>query len=267
MRYVSFLLFSVLLPSICFSQAHDSLKSKKATLDLEIFQQNVEIAWWLYQYDMVAWRTSDSLLALTDPAVMNLTKEWFCYQDSAEQWHAIYGRYETGAYQPVFHYVMDSTQKVRRTKEQVDTSLSQAYARALRLGYQKLATVMANYDIRFNAYLRRLPNKCIELWFLPAWQPDGRTIYGVELKYVYDPLGKRLLSKIEKIDKIRALTPSRTTIVQLDYQNHKIPPVSGIFFLWSYNRYFGKISIKHFYGKTSLSKMGDEWIWIHEEGG
>lgn len=271
MKYVTFLLAILLFPSLAFSQVNagnTSLHAKEVSMDLEAFQQNVELAYWLYQYDMVAWRTSDSLLASTDPAVRELTREWFCYEDSAGIWHAVYGKYDTGYYQPLFHYILnDSTSKVSRVKEEVDTSLSQAYARSLTLGYDKLAQVMANYGIRFNAYLRRLPNNCIELWFLPAWQPDGRTIYGAEFKYVFDPQGKRLLSKIERFDKLRALTPDRSTVVQLDYQKHKIPPVGSIFFLWSYNRYFGEISIKHFYGKTSLTKAGDEWIWIHEEGG
>jgi hypothetical protein len=271
MKYVTFLLVLLLYPSLTFSQGNvgnASIPAKEMSLDLEAFQHNVELAYWLYQYDMVAWRTSDSLLASTDPAVRELTKEWFCYEDTLGQWHAIYGKYDTGYYQPLFHYILnDSNSQVKRVEEEVDTSLSQAYARALTLGYENLSQVMANYGIRFNAYLRRQPNNCLELWFLPAWQPDGRTIYGAEFKYVFDPRGKRLLNKIERFDKLRALIPDRSTIVELDYQNHKIPPVSSIFFLWSYNRYFGEISIKHFYGKTSLSKAGEEWIWVHEEGG
>lgn len=271
MKYVNFLLAFLSLPCLAISQGGDKdthVSAKAVSLDLEAFQQNVEIAYWLYQYDVVAWRTSDSLLASSDPNVKKLTKEWFCYEDSIGLWHAIYGKYDTGYYQPLFHYILnDSTSEIHRVYEEVDTSLSQAYARALTKGYEKLGQAMANYGIRFNAYLRRQPNQCIELWFLPAWQPDGRTIYGAEFKYVFDPKGKRLLSKIEKFDKLRALTPNRGVVVQLDYQKHKIPPVGSIFFLWSYNRYFGDISIKHFYGKTSLSKAGGEWIWIHEEGG
>jgi hypothetical protein len=271
MKYVSFLLVLLLLPYFAISQGGDKstgLSARDVSLDLEAFQQNVEIAYWLYQYDMVAWRTSDSLLASTDPAVKELTKEWFCYEDSLGLWHAIYGKYDSEYYQPLFHYVLnDSTSRIRRVGEKIDTSLSQAYARALTIGYDKLGQAMSNYGIRFNAYLRRQPNNCIELWFLPAWQPDGRTIYGAEFKYVFDPKGKRLLNKIENFHKLRALTPDRSTVVQLDYKTHKIPPVSSIFFLWSYNRYFGEISIKHFYGKTSLRRAGEEWIWVHEEGG
>jgi len=271
MKYVLLLLCFLLSPLLIFAQGNegnDSLSAKSLHLDLEAFQQNVEIAYWLYQYDMVAWRTSDSLMASKDPEAMNLTKEWFCYEDSIGNWHAVYGRFEDGIYRSVFHYIWDEeTQSVSRATEEVDTSSSQAYARSLTLGYDLLADVMTNYGIRFNAYLRRLPNQCVEVWFLPAWQPDGRTVYGAEFRYVFDPLGKRLLQKREKFEKLRALRPNRGTVVQLDYQKHKIPPVSSIFFLWSYYRYFGEISIKHFYGKTSLTKADGDWIWIHEEGG
>lgn len=79
----SFLLFYTLIfASISFAQ-----KGKTPYPDIADFNQKVELARWLYAYDMVAWQTSDSVMKQDKSELARLGSEWFCFQQN-DTWHA-----------------------------------------------------------------------------------------------------------------------------------------------------------------------------------
>lgn len=105
-----------LLPLIIFGQ-----KNIELTFDIEDFNQKAKTAEWLYMYDAIAWWTSDSVMTQNPTELERLGKEWFCFQSSDNNWHAIYGKYEDNEFDLVFHYLVDTLFSVKRIYDPVDT--------------------------------------------------------------------------------------------------------------------------------------------------
>lgn len=74
--------------------------------DMEEFDKKSEIAEWLFEYDMVAWLTTDSVMASDKKEIEKLGAEWFCYIEDYS-WHAVYGDFENNNYEVVFHYLVE----------------------------------------------------------------------------------------------------------------------------------------------------------------
>ncbi len=82
----------------------------------------MEVAEWLYEYDMIAWRTSDSEMTQDKKDLERLVSDWFCFQKN-DTWHAVYGRYQDNQFDLVFHFKVDNNGQVSKTTETVDTTL------------------------------------------------------------------------------------------------------------------------------------------------
>ena len=97
--------FLFLLPSFIFGQ-----QSQDFAFDMMDFNQKAKTAEWLYEYDMIAWRTTDSLKTADTSELKRLSGEWFCFQTADKNWHAIYGSYKNGVFDLVFHYFRQNYQ-------------------------------------------------------------------------------------------------------------------------------------------------------------
>ena len=87
MKKTFVLIFTLL--SLSLIQAQD--------FDIKDFNEKTETADWLLRYDLVAWYSTDTLMTKDKERINKLGREWFCFQDSTNTWHSVYGKYENGA--------------------------------------------------------------------------------------------------------------------------------------------------------------------------
>ena len=99
--------------------------------DITDFNKKADIAEWLYQYDLIAWKTSDVVMTEPKSEINTLGGEWFCYKDNNNIWHAFYGKDDDGIFNTVFQYTVDSTYLVNKSNIKMDTTVLNAYSRAI----------------------------------------------------------------------------------------------------------------------------------------
>ena len=256
---IIFTILLISLTAITYGQA-----SKEQSFDVVDFNKKREIAEWLYQYDMIAWQTSDSVLAQNKKDLERLGGEWFCLEKNGI-WHAIYGKYQNNIFDLVFHFKIDSTGKVRKTTETIDTALTHRYSRALQsAGAQMKKKYNEGFNLKFNQYIRENADQTISVWILPAFQPNHTAVYGGEFSYTFDASGTKILKddsyfmgqfKGFKVDKPRE--------IGLEYPEADKPTLGAIFFAWYYKSYFTKIIIEDSQNISLLLKSENGWDWIH----
>jgi hypothetical protein len=206
------------------------------------FMANDETARWLAQYDAVAWVTSDLVTALPKDEFQRLGQEWFCFENSGT-WHAVYGRYDTltDRYAIGVHYRSDGSRFVRTT-DAVDTTAMLELARAVHFAEGRSEPAIGN-RVRYNVYVRRLGDRRLEVWLLPAWQPNGVLLYGVELRQTLDSSGRALVDSAYMIGGLRGIRPDTTRTLNIVDDQHEVPTVGETFFAWAYHKYFAHIRI------------------------
>ena len=252
------ILFFIALTTVSFGQ-----KSKELSFDIADFNQKAEVAEWLYQYDMVAWRTSDSVMSEDKNEIARLGTEWFCFEVN-ETWHAIYGKYENNKFDLVFHYKMDRNGQVIRTIESVDTTLLNTYSRALQTANTQIKALKDTVSLKFNQYIKENEDKTFTVWLLPAFQPNSVAVYGGEFIYTIDPTGTRLLKDDSYFQgEFRGFKVNNPREIWLNYQETEKPTLGTVFFVWYYKSYFTKIIIDNSKSITSAIKSDDQWTWIH----
>lgn len=232
--------------------------------DIPDFNKKAALAEWLYEYDAIAWWTSDSVMKGDQAEIAQLGAEWFCLRDDAKNWHAYYGKDQEGVFHTVFHYVVDSAYNVRRSFEETDSTILNPYSRALVNTATQMEPLRDSITIRFNQYLYENQDGEIEVWVFPAFQPDGTAVYGGEFHFVFDASGHHLLSKDEYFQgNFRGFQVGEPREIWLNYRDTDKPTVGAVFFAWYYKKYFTEINIDT---RTSTSKpveSNGSYSWIH----
>jgi len=248
---------------IIISLSLNTIQAQK--FDLKDFNKKFKTAEWLYKYDLVAWWSTDSLMTKDKEKFKQLGREWFCFQDSTNTWHSVYGKYENGKYNQVFHFVVKSRNEVSESKEQIDTSFLNVRGKVLKIAFKQMKYVSDSTSIRFNHYIRKNKSGNFDIYIFPAFQPNGTAIYGGEFIYEISPSGEIVRNNSYYQGKFRGYKTDKPVEIKLDYRELKKPTLGGIFFAWYYKSYFSKIFINT---KESLStpfKDGNKYIWIHVE--
>jgi hypothetical protein len=239
----------------------------KLNFDITDFNKKFEVAQWLYKYDLVAWWTSDSVMVQNKKDIARLGKEWFCFPDQNDTWHAVYGKYNNGKFDLVFHYTVDNKLKVKRTNNPVDTLILNSFSRALITANNQLTSLKDTSSIRFNQFIKQNEDKTFTVWILPGFQPDGTAVYGGEFIFTINRTGNTLL-KVDsyfhgnfsgfKVDKSRE--------VWMNYRDKEKPTLGAIFFVWYYKNYFKNIFIDNSISKSTIVKNEDNtYSWVHTE--
>ena len=229
------------------------------------FAVNERIANWILAYDRVAWITSDSVMAAPPALRDGLGGEWFCLEQ-ADTWHAVYGRYSADSqrYRIVFHYQGGATSPFVSSKAPLDTLELVAFARALSEARAAFPDTLTATNIRFNQYVRRLPDRSIEVWFLPAQQSNGLIVWGAELRYIYASDGGARLASTVTGSALRGLYPDTTRTVDINERTRDIPSVGAIFVLLAYKHDFQKIYVWTSRFLTTLVRGDDgQYVWIN----
>lgn len=268
--YTKCLLFTVLflvLGAIVAPVHSQNPQPKSPKFDVAEFDKKFETVRWLVEYDEVAWKTSDVVMAEDKSEVAKLGSEWFCLQDSKKQWHAFYGKLAEGKFLAVFQYTFGPNAKVTRSVEKFDPKILDAYAIALTTAKTKLKASIPQGSPRFNQYIRKESNGTFGVWMLPAFQPDGTAVYGGEAYYSIDSAGTKIL-KEESYFKPDFLgfksSPPRE--IWLNFRELEKPNLGAIFFVWYYKPYFTNIIIDNARSTSSVVDAGKgEFIWVHVE--
>lgn len=261
-RYLLVLVMALLtigLTTLTFAQ-----KSKGLNFDIADFNQKMEVADWLYEYDMIAWRTSDSVMTQDKKDLERLGNEWFCFKQN-DIWHAVYGKYENNQFDLVFHFVVDEGQ-VSKTSETIDTTLLHRYSRALQTAAGQLKALRDTINLSFNQYIRENDDQTLSVWILPAFQPNSYAVYGGEFIYTIDQTGTKVLKDDSYFQgQFRGFKVDNPREIWIDYPEIEKPTLGAVFFAWYYKSYFTKIVIDTSKSISTPFMSDNNWTWIHAE--
>lgn len=247
-----------------------SVKKEKSKFfhgfDMEKFNKYAEQSSWLYEYDAIAWWTSDSVLTEPESERNKLGTEWFCFRDENKTWHAVYGKFADNKYDVVFHYEVDTNYVVRKTQSDIDTAITYPLARAM--SKINLDTIV-KIQVRHNSYVQQNDDNEIEIWYFPAFQTDNTAIWGSEYWFKFDSTGNKLLDSRIINRGYWGVKPDENKEITIDYIEYETPPPGAIFFAWYYRKFFKKITINRKFGQSSPfynENNGNEyWNWIHTD--
>jgi hypothetical protein len=199
--------------------------------------------------------------------IARLGKEWFCFQDKSDIWHAVYGKYESGKFDLVFHYTVDKTSKVKRSGNPIDTIILNTYSRALITANNQLRTLRDTSSIRFNQFVKQNDDRTFTVWILPGFQPDGTAVYGGEFIYKIDRTGKKLLEADSYFHgNFSGFKVDKSLEVVMNYQDKDKPTLGSVFFVWYYKKYFKNIFIDNSKSKSTVVRHEDKtYSWVHTE--
>lgn len=242
-------------------------KNKGPNFDIADFNQKFEVAEWLCKYDLVAWWTSDSVMAQDKKEIERLGKEWFCYQDQNNTWHAVYGKYDKGTFDLVFHFTVDNNSKVNRTYDKVDTLILNSYSRALITANKQISALKDTVNIRFNQFVKQNDDKTFSVWIFPAFQPNSTAVYGGEFIYTIDQSGNKVLKDDSYFQgNFRGFKVDKPREIWINYRDTDKPTLGAIFFVWYYKQYFTSIYIDCSKSNSTTFKDSDnKYTWIHAE--
>jgi len=259
----------ILFILIIASLASNGQTTKKNTpkFDMVDFNRKFEVVQWLVDYDNVAWKTTDVVMAQDKAEMAKLGAEWFCFQDTNKVWHAVYGKLTNTKYDLVFHFVMDSASKINRTTEKLEQEFLDSHALALKTAGTKLAASIPANSPRFNQYIRRNADKTFSVWLLPSFQTDGLAVYGGEAIYQIDQTGSKITKDESYFQKaFRGFKSVPPREIWLNYSEQEKPSLGAIFFVWYYKPYFTTIFIDNSDSTSSTINSGASgFVWVHVE--
>jgi len=255
----------LLLFVLCSGMAQAQKKAQQPAFDMAAFMDKAATARWLYIYDKVAWWTTDSITQQPKELLQKLGKEWFCYQDSTDNWHAVYGRFDSASYSQVLHFVVDTDAHVSITGALVDTGICNPFSRAINTAYRMAWPVIDSLGLRFNHYVRFSGKEHIEVFLFPAFQQDMYAPFGGEFVYTLDAGGTKVLEDRSYYQgKFRAVKANAEQTVLLDYSELEEPTLGGIFYLWYYKKYFKQIYLRtQTYTHTLYKSESGPYSWLH----
>ncbi|HTN46066.1 MAG TPA: hypothetical protein VL098_06920 [Flavipsychrobacter sp.] len=244
---------------------HNSSKTSQGAF-IKNFDLKMDTVRWLCEYDNIAWWTSDSVSASANEEKQRLGNDWFCFYRN-NLWHAVYGKYDNNSFDMVFHYTVDSANRITRTRETVDSPTLNSYARALVNANNFLRVFPDTQKVKCNQYIKRNDDQTFSVWLLPAFTTNGIAVYGGEFYYLFDESGTKLLSKNEYSIGYRGFKTDPKKEISLNYTAFDEPPLGAVFFTWYYRRHFDKMVIitKKFVSGPYRAKDGYTWIHASRE--
>ena len=264
MKTLTTLLTILLFTFVSFGQ---DKKADKPDFDIIDFNKKFEVAEWLVEYDLVAWKTTDEVMKQDKTELAKLGREWFCFQDKNNVWHAVYGKFTDEKYDLVFHFKIDKDSKIVKTDEKMDAEFLNLHAKALQTANKKMYSTFNDDNVpRFNQYIRQNTDKTFNVWLLPAFQTNGLAVYGGEYIYTLD----KTASKITKDEShfqgnFRAFKTGNPREVWIKYNELEKPTLGAIFFVWYYRNYFTKINLETSKSISSVINISNIYTWVHIE--
>lgn len=263
MKYLASLVLLLAATLTGWAQAARPAAPKFDTTD---FAKKFAVAQWLAEYDEVAWKTTDVMLAQDQKDLARLGAEWFCFKTDDGLWHAVYGKYADAKFDQVFHLTMDKAGKVALVKDKLADEFLLAYAQALRTAQAEMQKRIPEGAPRFNQYIRRNDDKTFVVWLLPAFQTNAVAVYGGEFIYTTNAAGDKITADESYLQaNFRGFATKPPREIWLNYRELQQPTLGAIFFAWYYRPYFTKIFIDTTNYTSALVKTADGYVWAHVE--
>jgi len=269
MRLSRAIAISVLLSVTFVASTHAQGRPKSgAEFPAAKFDSLDRIAFYLWQYDSFAWATSDTLAAqlatIGSDAAKRLGEEWFCFKRDST-WHAVYGRFDEAAdkYDAVAHYTSTGAGGIVRAPAFADTALANRFGRALVTARHQLPDDIRKSGLRFNSYVRAREDGGIDVWYLPAWQPNGWIVYGAEFQYTLDVTGRSVRDSVVQVGQLAGVRPNSTASVNLRTQAPGVATVAELLFIHLYTKHFAHVRVFTRDWVTELIRTNGKEAWIH----
>ena len=240
-----------------------------ATFPTAAFDSVARTAAWLARYDRVAWETSALVTAagphLAPEQVDRIGAEWFCFERDSI-WHAVYGRYDAarGRYDVVLHYTGRPGERFAAAKAPPDSALSARYGRALQMTRARLPAEVRDEGVQLTSFVQPRTDGAIDVWYLPAFQPDGWAVYGIELRYTLDPSAHRVTDSSVVVGTLRGSLLDSTVTIEIDNGGNSMPTVGQAFFAMLYASEFEAILINDRDFISELAMSGGKRAWVHD---
>ncbi len=235
-KVLLFLIFIILLSctKIKISTIPPDLDDPEFIEYEENTRKNFETAYDLYIYDMLAWTTSDSVMARinADPDLeKELGPEWFIYQDKNKSYHAVYGKYyqDRDIYKTVLHFIFDESHEVIYTDVSPDSLICLRYARAINSTSQIVDKFYRKKAIRLNRYVLTGLHSRIHVWYLLAQSTSVYEVYGGDFQYILDPTGREIVDSVWNENGFRIVQPDEEEQIILYNHPNKYPTVDNLF--------------------------------------
>jgi hypothetical protein len=263
MKYFIFLALVLFV----FSDVAGQSTKTGPNFDITDFNRKLEVVQWLVEYDTIAWKTTDVVLAKPKEELTKLGGEWFCFQDEKSVWHAVYGKLVDGKYQMGFHLVVGSDGKITETDAKIDADFLNAHANALSVARLAVRKAVPTNSPTVNQYIKRNADRSFTVWLLPAFLPNGTAVYGPEFIYTIDPTGTKILKdESDSSSDFRGFATKPPREIWLNYRAMDKPSLGAIFFVWYYKEYFTSIIIDNAKSTSTVVKDGHGgYIWLNVE--
>ena len=243
---------------------------KKSIVDPEVFSRNLQLAEELASDDVIAWISTDSILADKSSRLDSLDQTWFVYKE-ADRRYAYYGRYAPGegVYHPKYAFVSTDGATITSIPAVPPRPEATGYAWMIHIGSNFFSRIVDSLqlDIHYNHYIRKnSEEKNYTLWFLPAGYGDY-SAQGIEVRITIDAAAGRVdgyeirgsLLRYFELDK-------KSQRIELDNTYDDTPTLGNLFFALRNRDRFYSIKILNKNSVTSLvySAETGTWDWIHE---
>jgi hypothetical protein len=188
--------------------------------------QNVQTALWMQAYDRVAWATTDLLLKESKETLKDIGPVWFCVEID-HVWYALYGRFQDDAFDIAVCYQQTAKDKFEKVSPPLIADKDR-FARAISLTLPEILETTRRTTVRFNYYIRGNQD-LVEVYYLPAVQPEGKLAYGIEHSFLLNATGQAILSH-EQFGKVLAdATPDKQRTLTLEMKECALPTPQAIF--------------------------------------
>jgi hypothetical protein len=118
--------------------------------------------------------------------------------------------------------------------------------------------------VQLTSFVRPRANGGLDVWFLPAFQPDGWAVHGIELRYGVDPAARRVTDSTAVIGTLRGSLLDSTVTIEIDNERNAVPTVGQAFFATMYASRFAAILIYDRDFISELAPANGRRSWVHD---
>ncbi len=235
-------------------------QSTRPEFDTVLFNQNLEFASWLVEYEYITQLSTDRFKADPERPVT----ETFSYSFN-NAWYTVGGNFTGKAFKITRHIVIDSLYNISDYSGLFDSTSLYSSGLALHQAGILFQPISDTCNLYFNSFVHRNPDKTISVLYLPAFQPSGQAIYGIEWEYIFDETGRKLLKQNSFTKGITAVWVGQPRELWLNYRTTDKPTLGSLFFALAFCDYFTRLRIDTQFTICTLSKNNTgEYFWTQK---
>ncbi len=217
-----------------------------AELDPVALNTRVGIAATLVAYDVVAWTTSDALVAAGMPAGLDGT--WFVVDPGLGP-TGYYGRYDAVAdgFVQLAAFRMASDGGTEAVSTPLPAAVADPRGRAVRdvrARLPKSLTRLQSSGVNPNLYVLEADDGGLDVWVLPSLAPNGQLVVAPCARYHYDATGSRRLDASVEKHRPRAYTLGPQETILLDSVDRHTPTVCELYWAYYYADDVARIQVE-----------------------